>query len=110
MAANKTLHLEALRQFNHDRHCRGAARQVDQARAALLKLLEAPVDLGWWRTQPVLWRYQEAVRLRVEFPNATVSELAAKMCMSKDRYWSILRRALKLADTLPDNQEWVIFK
>jgi DNA-binding transcriptional regulator WhiA len=101
---------EALANFaaaNEVRNRDGAAHQVARAEAALPKLLKAPCDLDRMRSQVVLWRYQQAVRLRIQYPEATVAELAAKNEMSKGRYWSILRRALRFAETIPDR---VIFK
>jgi hypothetical protein len=88
--------------FNAQRHRGGAARQVEQAREALPKLAAAPVDENNWRTADVLNRYCYAVNLRVKYPNATVDQLGAMAGWSKGRYWSILRRALLFADTLPD--------
>lgn len=90
--------MDGLNDRNRERHCDAALRQVAHAQAALPKLLTAPTN-GFY-TQPVLWRYQEALRLRKEFPDATLAELAAKAGWSKPRYWRILVRAFKLADKL----------
>lgn len=91
-----------LRDANASRHRDGAARQVAAARAALPKLSAAPTDDRQGRTLSTLELYVAAVQLRIRYPRATVGQLAAKVGMSKGRYWSTLRRALRMAEGLPD--------
>lgn len=103
-------HTTSLMESNALRHRDGAARQVERARAALPKLSAAPADTDRWRPHHVLDRYVAAVQLRIDYPGETVAELARRWGLSKGQYWSILRRALLMAETLPDDEEWVIFK
>lgn len=110
---HEPVNLQDLVDFNRRRHQDGVKRQVESARAALPKLQEAPAELDWWRTEPVMARYRQAVKLRIDHPELTITELAVLAGMPRGRFWSILRRALKLADTLPEpseSDEWVMFK
>lgn len=96
--------------FNVQRHRDGAARQVARARKALPKLSTATADAQRWRTPAVLDRYIMAVKLRIKYPKATVTELAEKSGMPRGEFWSVLRRALRMADRMPDNDEWALFR
>ena len=89
---------------NVRRHRDGAARQVARARAALPKLSAAPADTYRWRTPPVLDRYVHAVRLRIKYPYATVDRVGAAGGDAAWPVWSILRRALLMAETMPDDE------
>lgn len=81
---------------NRLRNEQGSARQVAAAQAALPVLRSYPTN--GLTTPDVLSRYRLALRLRILYPNATLTELGREMGVSKHRYWRLLARALKLAE------------
>jgi hypothetical protein len=75
----------------------GGLRQVAEARKAL-KTLKKFADNPATRRRPGRHHsYMEALSLRVDNPTLTLHEIAAKQGITKNAYWSRLRRAFEYA-------------
>lgn len=85
---------------NYARTEAGAARQVARANRALLAMNNMTSAERYLVPPVVLARYMEALQMRVRWPDHNLTELGARAGMSKSRYWGILRRAMKFAETL----------
>lgn len=97
MTTKPPVNMPTLHESNQLRSRDGARRQVARAEPALIALHRAAIANPG---SPVRQRYIQALGLRLNYPQASLSELAAKMGMSKARYWRILSRALDCADRL----------
>lgn len=89
----------ALRAANQRRAEAAAEVTVERARRAIAVLSAAgpaqKKDLELARRQ-----YLGALRMRLQYPDATLAELGALSRLGKDRYASRLRRALACAERL----------
>lgn len=88
--------MQALINANVARSVAASARQVEQARKAL-EVLRA-----WSPQSPrmvdVRRRYMAVLRMRINYPDHTLAEIAELMRVTKDLYAARLRRALRYAE------------
>jgi hypothetical protein len=82
---------------NQKRHTHGAALQVEQAAAAIPHLKEMAVKHPKRRRREAAVKWFEAAHIRVIYPHDTLTQIAARLGLTKDEYWAILRRGITAA-------------
>ena len=84
---------------NARRSATAAARTVSKAKVAIETISNAgPTNRA--RTSEARREYLYVLRLRVKYPDYSLAQLADRAGMTKDAYWSQLRRALLHANKI----------
>lgn len=76
-----------------------AARTVEKARAGIDIITSAPPARGS-TVIAARKQYVQVLRLRVKYPDDSLTQLAKRMGVTKNAYWSLLRRALLHANKI----------
>jgi hypothetical protein len=90
--------LDGLRKFNRDRSAMAAERRAIEAESALAVIKSRPAKFHI--SHKVLGRWESVLRLRIDNPTCTLSELAVAFGGTKDQYAAHLRRAIDYAKSV----------
>lgn len=95
--------IEALHANNRVRTEHAALHKVPAARQAVRVMRKWAGHPKTRKPAGMFGRYHRALTARVEYPDASLAEIAAKLGITKDQYSARLRRGLEYAQQLEAN-------